>query len=175
MKNLIMISNGSMLDLSDTTKCEYEIEEVAHALSGIARFNAHTKEHYSVAQHCSIMSWLVPRPYAYAALMHDMQEAFVSDLPTPIKNMIGPGYRELEDRIQLEMADKFHVAAWKLSSKEVKKADLKMLATERRDLFDNQSSVWPVLVGVDPYEDKIEPLSQEDAYLQFLDNFYLFA
>ena len=45
----IMLSNGEMFDLLNPDDCEYGIEEVAHALSNITRFNGHTREFYSVA------------------------------------------------------------------------------------------------------------------------------
>ena len=163
-----MLCNGQMLDLNDTTTCDYGIEEEAHALSGINRFNAHTNCLYSVAQHCYIMSFMVPMEFQFAALLHDMQEAFVSDLPTPVKNAIGPGYRLLENKIQREMAQKFGVSVHKLNSTEVKKADLRILATERRDLFDNIDTEWPILVGVKPYNMKIVPWSREESKRGFL-------
>lgn len=170
-----MISNGSMLDLNDTTTCDYSIEEVAHSLSSIVRFNGHTKKRYNVAQHCCIMSAVVPPEFALAALLHDMQEAFVSDLPTPVKDNVGGRYRELENRIQGEMADKFSIPLWKLNSHQVKEADLRILATERRDLFDDQTTTWPILKGVKPYNYEIKPLSRNKAKRLFLEMYHHFT
>ena len=164
----IMLCNGTMFDLLNPGDSDYGIEEVAHALSNIARFNGHTEEFYSVAQHCVLMSHWIEPLYAREALLHDMQEAFVGDVATPLKLLIGDKYKELELGVQNSMCDKFAVSYWRVTSPPVKRADLKMLMTEKRDLMRGDTD-WSILEGVEPYDEyEIHPWSPSVAKRAFI-------
>lgn len=86
---------------------EIRIEDIAHSLSQQCRFNGHTKEFYSVAQHCCLMARYFEHAkfenrMILAALLHDAAEAYLGDIPTPIKNclpLIKNGEKLLLDRI----------------------------------------------------------------------------
>lgn len=90
---------------------DIHIDDIAHALSLICRFNGHVREHYSVATHSIVVANLVGHvydlsPVSYsssreqlqlAALLHDATEAYCCDVPTPLKDMpYMKGYRTAE-------------------------------------------------------------------------------
>jgi hypothetical protein len=64
------------------------IRTIGVALGRIARFCGHTQKHYTVLGHVLTVSQLVPEKYAIYGLMHDAQEALVSDVPTPMKSQV---------------------------------------------------------------------------------------
>lgn len=80
------------------------IDDIAHALASICRFNGHCARHYSVAEHslfCAqyarAMGW--SEEVQLACLMHDASEAYLCDIPSPIKPYLH-GYAEAEERLQ---------------------------------------------------------------------------
>lgn len=64
---------------------EVNIVDIAHALSQLCRYGGHSKRFYSVAEHSVLLSHMVSPENAFAALMHDATEAYVVDVPRPIK------------------------------------------------------------------------------------------
>jgi hypothetical protein len=85
---------------------KFSIKDIAHALSNICRWGGHTAYHFSVAQHCCIMSSLVNKEYALEALMHDATEAYLGDIPTPIKTLF-PEYLDIEEKLAKKLAIKY--------------------------------------------------------------------
>lgn len=91
------------------------IQDIAHALSNISRFGGHCREFTSVAQHCVLVSRLIDNPglpekdqakLKLAGLLHDATEAYLIDLPSPIKRQM-PKYIEIEDNLHSLVANKF--------------------------------------------------------------------
>lgn len=110
---------------------EVEIEDIAHALSMICRFNGHTRQFYSVAEHSVFVAMNVPVQHRVAALLHDASEAYICDLPRPIKHNV-TGYAEAEAKVMAAIAERFK---FDLPLPEcVKLADNRILLNER-DLF----------------------------------------
>ncbi len=100
--------SGRRLDLLDPSPLDVEIEDIAHGLSRVARWNGQTSGawSFSVAQHCLLVEDLVgrfkagaPRPLRLAALLHDAPEYVIGDLITPFKAAVGLDYKELETRL----------------------------------------------------------------------------
>ncbi len=100
--------SGRRLDLLDPSALDVEIEDIAHGLSRVARWNGQTSGEwsFSVAQHCLLVEDLVgrfkpgaPRPLRLAALLHDAPEYVIGDLITPFKAAVGLDYKELETRL----------------------------------------------------------------------------
>ena len=100
--------SGRRLDLLDPSPLDVEIDDIAHGLSRVARWNGQTKGDwaFSVAQHSLVVEEIavklkpeLPRQWRLAALLHDAPEYVVGDLITPFKAAVGPGYKALETRL----------------------------------------------------------------------------
>jgi len=89
----------------------FDIRDIAQALSQTCRYNGHTKNFYSVAQHCChIHDYLLKVDtveVAYTGLMHDCAEAYVGDLVRPLKALVGPEFADLESEVERVAAEKF--------------------------------------------------------------------
>jgi hypothetical protein len=126
----IATHSGKILDLAMPLQDAICIEDIAHHLSHINRFNGATSQPYSVAAHSVYCSWIVQgnRNTKLSALMHDAAEAYVGDTVTPMKEMI-PQIRHFEQGIWLAICQKFDLAP--VLNENVKKADVRALVTER--------------------------------------------
>lgn len=165
---IIATYGGAEFNLASPEAGRCSIEDVAHALSHLCRFTGHTREFYSVAQHSWHCSHLVAPKHAYAALMHDAAEAFIGDIATPLKAML-PEYRAIEHRIEAAVFAQFNVP--NPLPPEVKQADLRMLATEKRDLLPASCGDWAILEGIEPIQRKIMPFHAEMAKGMFLQRY----
>lgn len=101
--------SGRRLDLLDPTPVDIEIEDIAHGLAFVARWNGQTMGDfaYSVAEHSLLVEDLfgrmnpkAPVKWRLAALLHDGPEYVIGDMISPVKAAVGPGYGELDDRLQ---------------------------------------------------------------------------
>ena len=109
---------------------DVRIEDIAHALSMQCRFAGHCDRFYSVAEHSIRVADLVPREDKLWALLHDASEAYLVDLPRPIKrhSEIGKHYRIAEDVVMEVIARKFGLPPEPMS---IQRADKAMLCVER--------------------------------------------
>lgn len=108
---------------------EIDIRDIAHALSMTCRFGGHCREYYDVASHSIFVSNLVQQKHKLSALLHDAHEAYLHDVPRPIKRDM-PQYKIMADNIQRVINEKYGLEM----NEEIKHADEVMLATEARDL-----------------------------------------
>lgn len=147
------------------------IEDIAHALASVCRFNGHIEQHYSVAQHSVLTSYLVPPEDALAALLHDSTEAYLTDVTSPLKQLL-PDYKAMELRIEKFVWGCFGLAAELPES--VKIADKIMLATEMRDLtpdYDVGEDFYILPEGLSMLSETIVPWSMEQSRVEFLARF----
>lgn len=165
MRPTIQTYTGLEFDVTRPDPALIRIEDIAHALSCMPRFAGHTRWFYSVAQHSVHVSQLVPPHLAKAALLHDATEAYILDMPTPVKAML-PVYRVMETGLMMAIARAFDCWYIDLAARdEVKHADMVALATEKRDLMRN-APWWSV--PVEPDEVRIVPLLPQQAEQLFL-------
>ncbi|WP_299850524.1 HD family hydrolase [uncultured Roseovarius sp.] len=126
--------SGRRLDLLDPTPVDIEIEDIAHGLSFVARWNGQTLGDfaYSVAEHSLLVENLfvrlnpkVPPKWCLAALLHDAPEYVIGDMISPVKNAVGPGYGELDQRLTAAIHIRFGLPASIpiTVKKQIKKAD----------------------------------------------------
>ena len=161
----ILLRSGNYFNFIDPVQSEYEVSDIAHGLSHICRFCGHTRQFYSVAQHSILVSMIVPERYALEALLHDAAEAFLGDITTPLKQLL-PDYRAIEAKVEKAIFSRFGIA-FPLPEC-VRHADLVLLATEQRDLMPSHDDTWALTAGILPLEDKIVPMSSEQAYEEFM-------
>jgi hypothetical protein len=83
------------------------IDDIAHALSNQCRFGGHLPRFYSVAQHCLLCHMVAAPEEKFDALMHDASEAYLLDMPKPIKVEISQ-YNDIEDNLMNILAKKFN-------------------------------------------------------------------
>jgi hypothetical protein len=114
--------------------------DIAHALSLLCRYGGHVDRFYSVAEHCVLMSNAVAPEYALQALLHDATEAYVVDVPRPVK-LVLPDYRAVEDAVWSAIARYFDIPE-KLPEA-VKLADNQILIPERNTLMP-RAEKWDV-------------------------------
>lgn len=110
------------------------LEDVAHGLARINRYNGHTRASYSVAQHSVLVSRLLPPELKLFGLFHDASEAYVQDIITPLKRLFRSYVEQFEEPVMEAVAKKFGFTMSEQERAVVKRADLVMLATEVRDL-----------------------------------------
>lgn len=101
--------SGRRLDLLDPSPLDIEVEDIAHGLARVARWNGQTRgDHaFSVAQHSLLVEAIyaratpaAPADELLAALLHDAPEYVIGDMISPFKAVVGGGYKEVEKRLQ---------------------------------------------------------------------------
>lgn len=138
----IQTKSGHIFDPKSGLISEIDIEDIAHALSNLCRYAGHCRKFYSVAEHSVMVSkiiaklWPEDRAAIRAGLLHDATEAYVIDLPTPIKVLV-PEYMEIEDKLAGDIAKSLKINWGRDILDKVKTADMIALATEARLLFEN--------------------------------------
>ncbi|EOU9498135.1 HD family hydrolase, partial [Klebsiella pneumoniae] len=112
---------------------------------------------------------LVPQEFALEALLHDAAEAYMQDIPAPLKRLL-PDYQVIETRVDAAIRKKFGLPAEQHPT--VKYADLVMLASERRDFEIDDGTHWPMLDGIIPTDQfVINPVRPGQSYGMFMNRF----
>lgn len=106
-KDCIRTNSGLYINVFEPTNDMICIEDIAHALASIPRFGGHLNKHYSVAQHSvNCFNWAISVEDKKAALMHDASEAYMLDIPTPIKAKL-PDYKKYESNLMSFISKKY--------------------------------------------------------------------
>ncbi|MFI5296485.1 MAG: hypothetical protein ACHREM_00185 [Polyangiales bacterium] len=178
----ITLHSGLEVDIFNLRVEQILIEDIAHALSNWCRWGAHCSEFYSVAQHCVHVVELLScftshQPTLLSGLLHDASEAYIVDIPRPLK--LRPEfafYRTLEREIMALVGTRFGLPP--AEPQIVKDADDAMLLIEARDLMPFAQSddrdarikqMAPLVFSLRTY--RVTPLTPPEAKARFLQMF----
>jgi hypothetical protein len=171
MMNVPAVStrSGRRVALLNPSPAQIVIGDIAHGLAHQCRFNGQTNRFYSVAQHSVLVASILPRELRLAGLLHDASEAYLGDIVQPLKELL-PEYQSIEAHFCEVLGARFNVDLSPNSA--IHKADLIVLATERRDLMPMDTADWSCIAGITPLSRRIKPLAPEAAAAQFMDLFF---
>jgi uncharacterized protein len=180
--------SGRRLDLLDPSPLDIEIEDIAHGLARVARWNGQTggSHIFSVAQHCLLVETLaharapgLDRSRRLAVLLHDAPEYVIGDMISPFKAVIGDAYKVMERRLLAAIHRRFGLPAKSAADLEklIKTADREAAfleatrlagfgITEARRFFGR-----PPVVSLAIERDYLKPWPAETAQARYLDRF----
>jgi len=159
----IQTYTGKCFNFADPDQHLIDINDIAHSLSNICRFNGHTDVFYSVAQHCVYVALMLEKtgcetPIVLQGLLHDAVETYIGDIPSPVKSVFGSAILELEDELIDFIFRKYGVLnSSGLGSNgssplndQVMFADVKMTATESQVLMAGSNWILSTFTSI-PY------------------------
>jgi hypothetical protein len=135
----IQMNSGIAFWPLDPRADEVRIEDIAHSLALLCRFGGHCRRFYSVAEHSVHVARMLPPHLALWGLLHDAAEAYVCDLPSPLKRML-PGYKVIEARVMAAITEHFGLPPE--MPMVVKAADQAMLLAEAKALMRVPPMPW---------------------------------
>lgn len=147
-ENEIETFSGEYVDTSNPQPETIKLSDVAHALANTCRFGGHCKHFYSVATHAVFVSRRLERRSAplelqLAGLHHDDAEAFLGDIPRPLKPLLGFGYEALTGRMDAAVAEALLLPAVSSNMKRaIKLADNWALFVEAKHLLPSGGDGW---------------------------------
>lgn len=173
----ILLGSGTYFDFENPEAAELTIEDVAYSLAFQSRFTGQCvsrrtgkRVYYPIAQHCVIMAGYAEPGHKMAALMHEVGEATCGDMSSPLKSKC-PDYKTIEKRC--EAAGLSHFGINILSPWYIKHLDLRMLATEQRDLMPTKGETWKMVDGHQPFAAEIFPWEEPHVAAEtFLATYY---
>ncbi len=177
--------SGRRLDLLDPSPLDIEIEDIAHGLARVARWNGQTTgDHgFSVAQHSLVVEaicvhiqpGLEPR-WRLAALLHDAPEYVIGDMISPFKAALGLNYRAFEDRLEAAIHIRFGLPPKVPAPIKVliKRADLACAYFEATQLAGFTQAEALKLFGAPPpgHDLTLEPQPASVAQVQYVRRFH---
>tara|TARA_Y100000991_G_C21910490_1_gene322077 strand:- start:90 stop:698 length:609 start_codon:yes stop_codon:yes gene_type:complete len=176
--------SGRRLDLLNPSPLDVEIEDIAHGLSRVARWNGQTQgaESYSVAEHSLLVERLIielkentPIKWRLAALLHDAPEYVIGDMISPFKAAIGINYKDVEANLESAIHIRFGLPAIlpEQVKRLIKRADRLAAFIEATQLAGFSIMEAQKLFGKSSKGEKIQlnPLSPEHAKKNYLNRF----
>jgi 5'-deoxynucleotidase YfbR-like HD superfamily hydrolase len=180
--------SGRRLDLLDPSPMDIEIEDIAHGLARVARWNGQTLgEHgFSVAQHSLMVEEIAAhiRPgldarWRLAALLHDAAEYVIGDMISPFKAALGVSYKDFEARLENAIHIRFGLPVTTPTpiKKLIKSADRACAFFEATQLAGFSHAESLAFFGAPPkgYNLKIEPLPPSQAQTRYVERFHLLS
>ena len=174
MSAWIQTVSGRKFPLLDIEPDVILIDDIAHALSMLCRFNGQCERFYSVAEHSVHVSYEIEPDLAMVGLMHDAAEAYLGDVPSPLKRELRD-FKGIEDNLLRAIGVKFGFALPEEGTEEgdeLKRADKQLLIDEKAAIMAPQPEPWPP--GALPVKDpnRIEGWPPEIAKAKFLERFH---
>jgi uncharacterized protein len=180
--------SGRRLDLLDPSPLDIEIEDIAHGLARVARWNGQTSgaNIFSVAQHCLLVEALarmreprLDRSRRLAVLLHDAPEYVIGDMISPFKAVIGDAYKAVERRLLTAIHLRFGLPARSAAELEelIKAADRAAAFLEATRLagFETAAALKffgrPPAISVSMERDYLKPWPAETAQARYLERF----
>lgn len=173
----IQVASGKMVAPLSLKIEDINIEDIARSLANTCRFRGHTTQYYSVAEHCFHVSLDVPRGYALWALLHDAPEAYLFDIPSPLKPYVlferestrGKWCSYPYDYVETEIMDMI-AARFCLKGSRVPKivieADRRALWWERDKFLRKPEIPWGEVAGPAPIGAGLNPQAAEMLFLE---------
>jgi len=162
--SVIQTADGVYFDYLDPDPAHFTLNAIAQGLANTCRFGGHCNRFYSVAEHSVHVAGIVEPVIAVYGLLHDAAEAFIGDVPSPLKALL-PDFQVVEKRIETALLASFGLDPAGLRL--IKEADLAMLEIEHRALFDRHDE-WVCTQGVELPDVEIECWDPKRAKQNFL-------
>lgn len=154
----------------DPDPAAIDIVDIAHSLALTCRYAGHVKRFYSVAEHLVLMAMHVSLPAQKWALLHDASEAYLVDVPRPVKPAL-TNYRVIEARVMSAVCERFGLIGDMPA--EVKDADDRILVDERAALMAPCEADWNLrgpALGV--HIEGWAPVEAEQAFLALFQSLF---
>jgi uncharacterized protein len=156
----ITMYGGAEIDLHNPNVDEVTIEDIAHHLSRMCRWNGTPEHFFSVAEHCVRAAEMAPKEHRLMILLHDCEEAVLGDNITPLKKMI-PELVVLGDQIRELLLNKFNVPYYEEET--VKLYDRAQLLWELEHIINSTQ-----YKGLSPVDSKILFLMKYKEYCEYI-------
>ena len=166
----IQTFSGKKFPLETPDIAQIDIQDIAHALSMLCRFNGHCTQFYSVAEHSVHVSYEIAPDLALVGLLHDAAEAYLGDVPSPLKKKLSQ-FSKFEWKMELVIGEKFGIDANLFKSRELKQADIQLLIDEKAVLMVGEPTPWPPNAPTIKDPGRIKCWNQSEARKQFIDRF----
>jgi 5'-nucleotidase len=182
--------SGRRLDILNPSPLDVEIEDIAHGLARVARWNGQTRGGaiFSVAQHSVLVAEIfgrldpaAPARWRLHALLHDAPEYVIGDMISPFKTALGAVYAEVEERLARAILRRFSLnpdppAALKRLTKKADRISAFFEATLYAGFDADEAKRLFGAPEIDPrfLEDLLGPMGPEQAQALFLDRFKAF-
>lgn len=163
--------SGKQVSLTDPYASMINIDDIAHALSMLCRFNGHGTRFYSVAEHSVHVSNEVTPDLALAGLLHDAAEAYLGDVPSPLKGHLAD-FKMFEERMEKVIAEAFGIRFEEFKSPELKRADIQLLVDEKSVLMVPEPKPWPTDAPSPKKPDRIKAWNPSEAREAFLNRYH---
>lgn len=166
--SIVRTYTGRNLDLLDPDPKEIDIQDIAHHLAKLDRYNGAGHYSYSVGQHSLLVADALPKEYKLQGLLHDATEAYLGDVVSPLKKLL-PDYRKIEQNVMNAVCKRFEITFPRPNI--IKRADQAVMAAEM-----HQVVKWPDLpkkqgLPEPPKGIEIRPMDWKEVRQTFIERF----
>ncbi len=142
----IETTHGGFFDFLDPQPSAVHVEDIAGSLSKVCRFAGHCKWFYSVAEHAllvrALVIWAGHPALGYAALHHDSEEAYLGDVTTPLKALLGEPFQTIRDPLDAVVGEALGIDPALFHHPVIVAADLQALRSEAHVLKAGRGLGW---------------------------------